>query len=82
MKRHIPGLHREQPQRLTTSWKASSWSASIGPSTAGIRNGRSTFCGFAILEPKEHQGHSLNGRLYCTPKALWKLSWFLRDFRL
>jgi hypothetical protein len=35
---------------------------------------------FAILEPKEHQGHSLTGRLYCTPKALWKLSWFLRDF--
>jgi len=35
---------------------------------------------FAILEPKEHEGHSLTGRLYCTPKALWKLSWFLRDF--
>ena len=33
-----------------------------------------------ILEPSEHQGHSLNGRLYCTPKALWKLRWFLRDF--
>jgi hypothetical protein len=24
--------------------------------------------------------HSVSGRLYCTPKALWKLSWFLRDF--
>ena len=35
---------------------------------------------FAILEPKEHQNHPLNGRLYCTSKALWKLSWFLRDF--
>ena len=35
---------------------------------------------FAILEPKEHQGQTLTGRLYCTPKALWKLSWFLRDF--
>jgi hypothetical protein len=34
----------------------------------------------AILEPREHQGHSINGRLYCTPKALWKLRWFLRDF--
>jgi hypothetical protein len=33
----------------------------------------------AILEPQEHQGRSLNGRLYCTPKALWKLRWFLRD---
>jgi hypothetical protein len=35
---------------------------------------------FAILEPREHQGRSLNGRLYCTCKALWKLRWFLRDF--
>ena len=34
----------------------------------------------AILEPKEHQGDFLAGRLYCTPRAIWKLSWFLRDF--
>ena len=34
----------------------------------------------AVLEPKQHQGHSLTGRIYCTPKALWRLSWFLRDF--
>jgi hypothetical protein len=35
---------------------------------------------FGILEPKEQQGHALTGRLYCTPRALWKLRWFLRDF--
>ena len=35
---------------------------------------------FSILDPREHQGQSLTGRLYCTPRALWKLSWFLRDF--
>ncbi len=35
---------------------------------------------FAILEPKEHSGQSFSGRLYCTPRALWKLNWFLRDF--
>jgi len=35
---------------------------------------------FIILEPNEHQGRSFTGRLYCTPKALWKLRWFLRDF--
>ncbi len=33
-----------------------------------------------ILEPKEHTGQAISGRLYCTPKALWKLRWFLRDF--
>ena len=35
---------------------------------------------FSILEPKELTGHSVSGRLYCTPRALWKLNWFLRDF--
>ena len=33
-----------------------------------------------VLEPKEHTGQAISGRLYCTPKALWKLNWFLRDF--
>jgi transposase InsO family protein len=35
---------------------------------------------FSILEPKELTGHAFTGRLSCTPKALWKLNWFLRDF--
>jgi hypothetical protein len=35
---------------------------------------------FSVLEPKELSGHSFTGRIYCTPKALWKLNWFLRDF--
>jgi len=34
----------------------------------------------AILEPSRFSVHLLSGRLYCTPKALWKLNWFLRDF--
>ncbi len=35
---------------------------------------------FSALEPKELAGHSFAGRIYCTPRALWKLNWFLRDF--
>ncbi len=35
---------------------------------------------FAVVEPKLLARTSLSGRLYLTPKALWKLSWFLRDF--
>ena len=35
---------------------------------------------FEVIEPRTFAGHSLSSRLYCTPKALWKLSWFLRDF--
>jgi hypothetical protein len=34
----------------------------------------------AILEPSRFSGHILSSRLYCNPKALWKLNWFLRDF--
>jgi hypothetical protein len=34
----------------------------------------------AILEPSRFVGQSISSRLYCSPKALWKLNWFLRDF--
>ncbi|MGA8428602.1 MAG: hypothetical protein WB729_02185 [Candidatus Sulfotelmatobacter sp.] len=33
-----------------------------------------------VIEPHRFSGRLLTGRLYCTPKALWKLNWFLRDF--
>ena len=36
--------------------------------------------GLAILEPRRFAGHVISSRLYCNPKALWKLNWFLRDF--
>jgi hypothetical protein len=35
---------------------------------------------FAVLEPTPLTGSSIAGRLYCTPKALWKVNWLLRDF--
>ena len=34
----------------------------------------------SILDPLPLKDRLLSGRVYCTPKALWKLSWFLRDF--
>src|SRR5438046_2524340 len=36
--------------------------------------------GFAVLEPKHLAGCLITGRLYCTARAMWKLSWFLHDF--
>jgi hypothetical protein len=33
-----------------------------------------------ISEPRRFSGQILSSRLYCSPKALWKLNWFLRDF--
>ena len=79
MKRHIPGLHGDSPN-----------TPSILEGVFLVRVDRIFYrwhperpfyvLRLTILEPREHQGRSLNGRLYCTPKALWKLRWFLRDF--
>ncbi len=33
-----------------------------------------------ILEPTRFAGHVLSSRLYCSPRTLWKMNWFLRDF--
>ena len=33
-----------------------------------------------VLEPSRFSARLLSSRLYCSPKALWKLNWFLRDF--
>ena len=33
-----------------------------------------------ILEPRRFAEHVISSRVYCNPKALWKLNWFLRDF--
>src|SRR6202158_2889597 len=79
MKRHIPGLHGE-----------SHISETILEGIFLVRVDRVFYrwhpqrpfyvLRLTILEPREHQSRSLTGRLYCTPKALWKFRWFLRDF--
>lgn len=33
-----------------------------------------------VIEPRRFAGNELSSRIYCNPKALWKLNWFLRDF--
>lgn len=35
---------------------------------------------FSVLEPSHLAGRIFSARLYCSQKALWKLTWFLRDF--
>src|ERR1700738_392047 len=80
MKRHIPGLHRESHDSEDI----------ILEGVFLVRVDRAFYrwhpqrpfyvLRLMVAEPREHQGHLLTGRLYCTPKALWKLRWFLRDF--
>lgn len=46
------------------------------------RQGRKPYylLSFKVFEPESLAGNRFSARLYCTPKTLWKLNWFLRDF--
>ncbi len=79
MKRHIPGLH----QQAQSSDDNLEGLFLVRVERAFYRwHPQKPFFALrlAILEPKEFAGKTISGRLYCTAKALWKLSWFLRDF--
>ena len=80
MKRHIPGLHSWQPE-----------DRNLLEGLFLVRVDRAFFrwqpkkpfleLQFVILAPPALEKKTFVGRLYCTDKALWKFSWFLRDFR-
>jgi hypothetical protein len=79
MRRHIPGLHSIQPQR--DGPLAGNFLARVARVFYRWHPQKSFLViQFAVLEPKALESRTFSGRLYCTPKALWKLSWFLRDF--
>ena len=79
MTRHIPGLHRET--RSDSHELEGVFLVRVDRAFYRWHPIRPFYLlRFSVLEPKEHCGHSLTGRIYCTPKALWRLSWFLRDF--
>ena len=64
----------------TRSQTASSSSGCNESGFSGKPRSLTTRSALAVLEPSRFSGHVLSSRLYCTPKALWKLNWFLRDF--
>lgn len=80
MKRQLPGLsdtatdsHSEVPDGVflvRLDWAQHRWQSQK----------RFYLLRLSILEPKSFAGRSIVSRLYCTPKAMWKLGWFLRDF--
>jgi hypothetical protein len=79
MKRHFPGLHREH--QATDDALEGVFLVRVDRVFYRWHPQRPFYIlRLVILEPSEHQNRSLTGRLYCTPKALWKLRWFLRDF--
>jgi hypothetical protein len=80
MKRNVPGLsdtardaHSDVPDGIflvRLDWAQHRWQAQK----------RFYLLRLSVLEPKSFAGRSIVSRLYCTPKAMWKLGWFLRDF--
>lgn len=79
MKHHIPGLHQEA--RLGNDALEGLFLVRVERASYRYHPQKPFFAiSFAILEPEELKGKAFSGRLCCTPKALWKLSWFLRDF--
>ena len=80
MKRRFQGLHQAEPTRarevpdglfLVRVWRAQYRWHSLKPYYV---------LWFTISEPSDFSGKTLSGCLFCTQKALWKLTWFLRDF--
>ena len=79
MTRHIPGLHREN--KNGSDELEGVFLVRVDRAFYRWHPTRPFYLlRLSVLEPKQHPGHSLSGRIYCTPKALWRLSWFLRDF--
>ena len=79
MRRRIPGLHQQAQNGDDILEEI----FLVRVERASYRyHPQKPFCVLSctILQPEEHAGRTFSGRLYCTTKALWKLSWFLRDF--
>ncbi len=80
MKRHIPGLHSEAQNHEDNALEGI-FLVRVDRAFYRWHPQKPFFAlRLAVLEPKEFAGKTISGRLYCSPKALWKLSWFLRDF--
>jgi hypothetical protein len=79
MKRHFPGLHLES--KNSNEVLEGLFLVRVVQASYRWHREKPFFAlQFSILEPKELAGQIISGRLYGTPKALWKLNWFLRDF--
>ncbi len=64
---------------MTSLTECSSF-ASSEPNIAGTRRSRFTFSDLSSSNLKRSRVRTFSGRVYCSAKALWRLTWFLRDF--
>jgi len=79
MKRHIPGLHAES--KNSEDFLEGLFLVRVDHVNYRWHPQKPCYLiRFVVLEPEESRSRHISGRLYCTPKALWRLNWFLRDF--
>jgi hypothetical protein len=79
MRRHIPGLHSKQ-QDLEGNLDGLFLVRVERAAYRWHRQKPFLALQFVVLEPKSIESRSFSGQLYCTERALWKLTWFLTDF--
>jgi hypothetical protein len=80
MKRHLPGLAAAVAESLPTI-PDSVYLARVEYAQHRWQAQKPFYVlRLSVLEPKPFAGQPILSRLYCTPRAMWKLAWFLRDF--
>jgi hypothetical protein len=79
MRRHMPGLHSKQ-QDLEGNLDGLFLVRVERAAYRWHRQKPFLALQFVVLEPKSFESRSFSGQLYCTERALWKLTWFLTDF--
>ena len=80
MKRHVPGLSDTARDSQSEVPDGAFLVRLDGAQHRWQAQKRLYVLRLSVLEPKSFAGRSIVSRLYCTPKAMWKLGWFLRDF--
>ncbi len=79
MRRRFPGL--SQAAMTTTEVPDGTYLVRVGQFRyVWHKQSPSYKASFIVLEPKCFAEKSFTARLFVTPRALWKLAWFLRDF--
>jgi hypothetical protein len=79
MRRHIPGLHSGH-EGVSSNLDGLFLVRVLSASYRWHPQKPFLALRFSILEPTSYEALTFSGRLYCTERALWKLTWFLRDF--
>ena len=81
--RHEKTTHWPERCESTPHWPDSGWDLPcFGAESRLSSENRKPYytIDVVIAEPTRFLDRIMSSRIYCNPRALWKLNWFLRDF--